>query len=90
MQQAAAVSARDCLAQLSRITAPTQITFGRREAVTSTRFAEPLKNGIKNADLVIFDDCAHTALYEKVEEFNQRTLTFLKAHSGHELAATRI
>ncbi len=38
---------------------------------------------------LIFDDCAHAPLYEKVEEFNQRTLTFLMAHSVHELAATR-
>jgi pimeloyl-ACP methyl ester carboxylesterase len=48
-----------------------------------------LKNGIKNSELVIFEDCAHAPLYEKVDEFNQRTLAFLKAHSGHELAASR-
>jgi pimeloyl-ACP methyl ester carboxylesterase len=90
MRQSAAVIAHDCLAQLSKIEAPTQITFGQRDAVTSTRFAEPLKNGIKNSELLIFDDCAHTPLYEKVDEFNQRTLTFLKARSGHELAATRM
>lgn len=89
MRQSAAVIAHDCLGQLSQITAPTQLTFGRRDAVTSTRFAEPLKNGIKNSELLIFEDCAHTPLYEKVDEFNQRTLTFLKAHSGQELAATR-
>jgi pimeloyl-ACP methyl ester carboxylesterase len=90
MRQSAAVLAHDCLAQLSKITAPTQITFGRRDAVTSTRFAEPLKNGIKNSELVIFEDCAHAPLYEKVDEFNQRTLTFLKAHSGHAVAGTRM
>jgi pimeloyl-ACP methyl ester carboxylesterase len=89
MRQSAAVLAHDCLAQLSKITAPTQITFGRHDAVTSMRFAEPLKNGIKNSELVIFEDCAHAPLYEKVDEFNQRTLSFLKAHSGHQLAATR-
>ena len=53
------------------------------------RFAEPLKSGIKKSEHVIFDDCAHTPLYEKVDEFNQRTLIFLKAHSGYELAASR-
>ena len=89
MRQSAAVIAHDCLSQLSRITAPTQITFGRRDAVTSTRFAEPLKNGIKNSEVVVFEDCAHAPLYEKVDDFNQRTLAFLKAHSGHEVAATR-
>lgn len=89
MRQSAAVIAHDCLAQLSNITAPTQITFGRSDLVTSTRFAEPLKHGIKNSDVVVFEDCSHTPLYEKVDEFNQRTLAFLKEHTGQELATTR-
>jgi hypothetical protein len=31
---------------------------------------------------VIFEGCAHAPIYEKVEEFNQTTLEFLKRHSG--------
>jgi 3-oxoadipate enol-lactonase len=89
MRQSGAVVAHDALAQLARITAPTQITFGRHDVVTSTRFAEPLKNGIKNSELVVFEDCAHAPIYENVAEFNSRTLGFLKAHSGQELAAIR-
>jgi pimeloyl-ACP methyl ester carboxylesterase len=88
-RQSGAVMAHDCLAQLGKITAPTQITFGRRDLVTSTRFAVPLKNGIKNSEVVVFEDCSHTPLYEKVDEFNQRTLAFLTAHSAQEVAATR-
>jgi hypothetical protein len=30
----------------------------------------------------VFDGCAHAALYERVEEFNQQTLAFLKRHAG--------
>jgi len=89
MRQSGAVVAHDALAQLARITAPTQITFGRHDVVTSTRFAEPLKNGIKNSELVVFEACAHAPIYENVAEFNSRTLAFLKAHSGQELAAVR-
>jgi pimeloyl-ACP methyl ester carboxylesterase len=42
-----AVLAHDLESQLGRIKAPTQITFGERDALTSTRFADRLKNGIK-------------------------------------------
>jgi pimeloyl-ACP methyl ester carboxylesterase len=89
MRQSAAVLAHDAQAQLAKISAPTQITFGRHDVATSTRFAEPLKNGIRNSEVVIFEDASHAPIYEKVDEFNQRTLAFLKAHSGQEVAASR-
>ena len=78
IEQSNAVIGHDVEAQLDRITAPTHITFGRVDAVTSTRFADRLKNGIRNSELLIFDGCAHAPLYEKVEEFNEKTLQFLK------------
>ena len=58
--------AHDAEAQLGKIRAPTQITFGRHDIVTSTRFADRLKNGIKNSELYIVQDCSHAALYENV------------------------
>jgi pimeloyl-ACP methyl ester carboxylesterase len=45
--------------------------------VTSTRFAEPLKSGIKNSELYAFEDCAHAPIYENVAAFNEKTLAFL-------------
>jgi pimeloyl-ACP methyl ester carboxylesterase len=65
-----------------QVEAPTQITFGRYDMVTSTRFADPLKQNIQHAELVIFEGCAHAPIYEKVDEFNQTTLEFLKRHTG--------
>ncbi|HEU5040068.1 MAG TPA: alpha/beta hydrolase, partial [Gemmatimonadales bacterium] len=82
LRQSNAVLAHDVESQLGRITAPTQITFGRRDALTSTRFAERLRNAIRGSEVVIFEDCAHAAIYEKVEEFNQRTVAFLKQHAA--------
>ena len=82
MQQSDAVIAHDAEAQLPRITAPTQITFGRHDQVTSLRFAEPLTNAIRNNEFVIFEDCSHAPIYENVEEFNQKTLAFLQRHAG--------
>src|SRR5438552_9774296 len=77
-----AVIAHDAEAQLSKITAPTQITFGRYDLVTSTRFAERMKSGIAKSELMVFEGCSHAPIYEKVEEFNQKTLEFLQRHSG--------
>ena len=82
MQQSNAVIAHDAEAQLGRITAPTQITFGRHDMATSTRFADPMKQGIRNSELLIFEGCSHAPIYEKVEEFNQKTLAFLQRHAG--------
>jgi pimeloyl-ACP methyl ester carboxylesterase len=81
MRQSNAVIAHDAEAQLGKIQAPTQITFGRYDMVTSTRFADRLQT-IQQSELVIFEGCAHAPIYEKVDEFNQTTLEFLKRHSG--------
>ncbi len=44
-------------------------------------FADRLKT-IQQSELVVFEGCAHATIYEKVDEFNQTTLEFLKQHSG--------
>ena len=82
IRQSNAVIAHDALGQLGKISAPTQITFGRHDIVTSTRFAEPFKSGIKNSEVLVFEDCAHAAIYENVTEFNEKTLAFLNRHAG--------
>jgi pimeloyl-ACP methyl ester carboxylesterase len=82
MRQSDAVIAHDALGQLSRIGAPTQITFGRFDMVTSTRFADAMKNGIPGSELVVFENCSHAPIYENVAEFNDKTLNFLQRHSG--------
>ncbi|HME84006.1 MAG TPA: alpha/beta hydrolase [Roseiarcus sp.] len=82
IRQSNAVIAHDALSQLNRIAAPTQITFGRHDIVTSTRFTDPLKNGIKGSELTVFETCAHAAIYEDVAGFNERTLAFLRRHVG--------
>lgn len=82
LRQSNAVIGHDVTAQLGRITAPTLITFGAGDQLTSTRFAEEMKTKIPNAELLVFEGCAHAALYEKVDEFNQKTLAFLQRHTG--------
>jgi pimeloyl-ACP methyl ester carboxylesterase len=82
MRESGAVLAHDAEAQLGKIQAPTLITFGKHDQCTSTRFAEPLTTNIKHSELIVFEGCAHAPIYEKVEEFNQRTLAFLQQHAG--------
>jgi pimeloyl-ACP methyl ester carboxylesterase len=82
MRQSGAVIAHDALAQLPRIAAPTQITFGRHDLVCSPRFAEAMTGGIKGNELLVFEDCAHAPIYENVAAFNQKTLDFLGRHAG--------
>ena len=80
IRQSNAVIAHDADGQLGRISAPTQITFGRHDQVTSTRFADRLKSGIKQSEMAIFETCSHAPIYEQVADFNQRTLAFLAKH----------
>ena len=81
IKQSDAVLAHDVESQLSRINAPTQITFGRHDQVTSVRFAKPLLTGIRNSEYYVFETSSHAPIYERVEEFNEKTLAFLMRHS---------
>jgi pimeloyl-ACP methyl ester carboxylesterase len=81
LRQSDAVLAHDVTGALNLIQAPTQITFGQFDAVTSVRFAGPLTEAIKGAELVIFEGCAHAPIYENVAEFNARTMDFLTRNS---------
>jgi len=33
---------------------------------------------IRNSEVFVFEGCSHAPIYEKVEEFNQRSLQFLQ------------
>lgn len=81
--QSDAVLKHDVQAHLSRITAPTLITYGGRDVVTSpTRFGDSIKKAIRGSELVIFERSSHAPIYEQVAEFNEKTLQFLKKHAS--------
>jgi 3-oxoadipate enol-lactonase len=82
LRQSGAVLGHDAAGALSSIQAPTLITFGEHDMVTSTRFAAPLTAGVAGAELIVFSGAAHAPMYEVTEEFNARTLDFLTRHSG--------
>jgi pimeloyl-ACP methyl ester carboxylesterase len=80
LSQTEAVLAHDASSVLSVIDAPTLVTFGGHDVVTSTRYADPLTNGIANSELIVFDDLSHAGLHEDPEAFNRATLDFLLRH----------
>jgi pimeloyl-ACP methyl ester carboxylesterase len=86
--QSDAVITHDAGAHLNKITAPTLITFGRYDTATSTRFAEPMKRGIRNSEILIFEGCSHAPVYENVAEFNDKTLSFLQRHAAAGVASS--
>jgi len=80
LRQSQAVLTHDAQQVLGSIQAPTLLTFGRHDLVTSTRFADPIRDAIRGCELIVFEDCSHAPIYENVEEFNQQTLAFLRRH----------
>jgi 3-oxoadipate enol-lactonase len=78
LAQTEAVLAHDATAALSQIQAPTLVTFGARDIVTSTRFAEPLTSGIAGSEMTVFEHLSHAGLHEDPETFNRTTLEFLQ------------
>jgi pimeloyl-ACP methyl ester carboxylesterase len=81
LRQSDAVIHHDAQAQLGHIQAPTLVTYGRHDVVTSTRFANALVEGIRHCKLEVFGDSSHAPIYEQVDEFNSKTLGFLQKHS---------
>jgi 3-oxoadipate enol-lactonase len=80
LRQSEAVLTHDAQQVLGSIQAPTLLTFGRHDMVTSTRFADPIRDAIPACELIVFEDCAHAPIYENVERFNGQTLAFLQRH----------
>jgi pimeloyl-ACP methyl ester carboxylesterase len=82
MRQSSAVLNHDATPVLTEIVAPTLITLGRFDLLTSIRFAHSMADAIKDTEMVVFDRSSHAPIYEQVEEFNQRTLAFLTEHGS--------
>ena len=87
INQSNAVIGHDLEQHLTQITAPTLITFGSRDLLTSNRFADRMKESIRGSEVEVFEGCSHAPLYEKVEEFNQKTLAFLQRQAASKHAA---
>ena len=81
LAQTEAALAHDANPVLHEIAVPTLLTYGARDLVCSTRFAEPLQSGIDGSELVVFEHLSHGGLHEDPETFNRATLDFLMRQS---------
>jgi pimeloyl-ACP methyl ester carboxylesterase len=45
-------------------------------------YAFQIADYAKRAEVVVFENCSHAPIYEDVDGFNQRTLTFLQQNAG--------
>ena len=63
---------------LARITAPTLVVWGRSDVITPLAVGQRLAAGIPNAELVVFDDCAHSPNVERPRRFNALVFEFLR------------
>jgi pimeloyl-ACP methyl ester carboxylesterase len=70
-------SAGSTVEMLTRIQAPTLITFGRDDRVTSLDSALVPMRVIPRCELHVFHDCGHWAMIERKEEFESVVVSFL-------------
>ena len=63
--------------KLGSIHAPTQVLWGRDDALIPLSSAERYQKGIAGAKLVVIDQCGHIPQIEKPQEFNKALLEFL-------------
>jgi pimeloyl-ACP methyl ester carboxylesterase len=73
--------AHDASSVLGQIQAPTLVTYGAHDTVTSTRFAEPITSAIAGSELTVFEHLSHAGLHEDPDAFNGATLDFLLRHT---------
>ena len=65
--------------QVARVVAPTLLVWGRCDPLTPLVLGERLAAEMPNAELIVFDDCAHSPNVEQSRRFNRVMLDFLAA-----------
>ena len=68
------------LERLPEIDVPTLLIWGRQDTRGKWQRAEQAATMIKDARLVIFEECGHLPYMEKPDEFNKAMISFLSEH----------
>jgi pimeloyl-ACP methyl ester carboxylesterase len=63
--------------QLGRIASPTLVVWGRHDTLTPPTLGEQLACTLPRAELVVFEDSAHSPNVERPDRFNRLVLDFL-------------
>jgi len=80
LAQCEACLAHDTLDRLGAVRAPTLVTAGDADAITPVHCAQKLVHEIPNAHLTVFAGAGHCHHWERLDEFNAKTVAFMKAH----------
>jgi pimeloyl-ACP methyl ester carboxylesterase len=64
-------------AKLASIHVPTLVMWGRQDELIPLASGEKLRDGIRGAKQVVFEECGHVPQIEKSTEFNRALLEFL-------------
>jgi pimeloyl-ACP methyl ester carboxylesterase len=73
----------DLRGDLDKITVPTIIMHGKKDKVCSFDLAEQLHAGIKNSQLVAFQNSGHSMFLEEKQKFNDLLIKFSKPDAIH-------
>jgi pimeloyl-ACP methyl ester carboxylesterase len=63
-------------ARVCEIAAPTLLIWGRNDVVTPPEAAEQFMSRLQDSRIIWFDECGHTPMIEKPEEFSRALLDF--------------
>lgn len=66
----------DLRPDLAKITIPTLIMHGKKDKICSFDLAEQTKAGIKNAQIVAFENSGHSMFLEEMDKFNSELIKF--------------
>lgn len=68
--------------EISSITAPTCLIWGKNDTVTPPMVAEEFNKLIPNSELYWIDECGHAPMMEQPEQFNEILNAFLAKHKA--------
>ena len=66
----------DLRPDLAKITIPTLIIHGKKDKICSFDLAEQMKAGIKNSQIVAFENSGHSMFLEETKKFNSELIKF--------------
>ena len=66
----------DLRSDLAKITIPTLIMHGKKDKICSFDLAEQMKAGIKNSQIVAFENSGHSLFLEETHKFNEELIKF--------------
>ncbi len=79
--QCEACKTHDTKGRLSAIQAPVLIASGDKDIFTPLHYSQSIAKEICDSELLVFPDAGHTHHWERLEEFNRKTLEFLVRHN---------